>query len=104
MVVQAALVGLSFTLWALLPGVIARGEAAARISMGAVIYGLFALIQRIGIGLGTLLLGLMLRGIGIAQGAAASEPLRLAIAAMPLGFLLLSAAVMLANPMVRRQV
>ena len=103
-VVQAALVGLSFTLWALLPGVIARGEAAARISMGAVIYGLFALIQRIGIGLGTLLLGLMLRGIGIAQGAAASEPLRLAIAAMPLGFLLLSAAVMLANPMVRRQV
>ena len=101
-VVQAALVGLSFTLWALLPGVIERGENETHVSMGAVIYGLFALIQRIAIGLGTLLLGALLGHIGLDHGAAAGQPLRLAIAALPLGFLLLSAAIMIANPLVRR--
>lgn len=101
-VVQAALVGLSFTLWALLPGVIERGENEVHVSMGAVIYGLFALIQRVAIGLGTLLLGALLGHIGTDHGAMAGQPLRLAIAALPLGFLLVSAAIMLANPLVRR--
>jgi GPH family glycoside/pentoside/hexuronide:cation symporter len=100
-VVQAALVGLGFTLWALLPGVIEAGERAARVSMGAVVYGLFALIQRVGIGLGTLLLGLQIGQLGSDPGAGAA--LRLAIAAMPLGFLLVSAGIMLANPLVRRR-
>ncbi len=101
-VMQAALVGLSFTLWALLPGVIERGEDQVHISMGAVVYGLFALIQRVGIGLGTLLLGVLLRHIGVDHGTLAGQHLRLAIAALPLGFLLMSAAIMLANPLVRR--
>ena len=70
--------------------------------MGAVVYGLFALIQRVGIGLGTLLLGVLLRHIGVDHGTMAGQHLRLAIAALPLGFLLVSAAIMLANPLVRR--
>ena len=97
-VVQAALIGLQFALWALLPGVIARAERRSGQTMGAVIYGYFAGLQRLAIGLGTLVLGQVLGDIGLERQAVNAETLRLAIAALPLLLLGLAAAVMAASP------
>lgn len=97
--VQVTMTGVNFALWALLPRVIEAGEAASGLRMGAAVYGLFALVQRVGIGLGTLLLGLVLGQAGLGQG----EPLRLTLAALPLGFLALSAVAMLTGPLMRER-
>ena len=97
-VVQAALIGLQFALWALLPGVIARAERRSGQAMGAVIYGYFAGLQRLAIGAGTLVLGQVLGDIGLERQAVNAETLRLAIAALPLVLLGLAAAMMAASP------
>lgn len=97
-VVQAALIGLQFAVWALLPGVIARAERRSGMAMGAVIYGYFAGLQRLAIGIGTLVLGQVLGDIGLERQAVNAETLRLAIAALPLVLLGLAAAVMAASP------
>ena len=97
-VVQAALIGLQFAVWALLPGVIARAERRSGRAMGAVIYGYFAGLQRLAIGIGTLVLGQVLGDIGLERQAVNAETLRLAIAALPLVLLGLAAAVMAASP------
>jgi len=96
-VVQAALIGMQFAVWALLPGVIARAERRCGTAMGAVIYGYFATLQRVAIGVGTLLLGHVLGGIGLERQTVSGEVLRLAIAAPPLVLLWLAAGVMWAG-------
>ena len=96
-VVQAALIGLQFAVWALLPGVIARAERRSGTAMGAVIYGYFATLQRVAIGVGTLLLGHVLGAIGLERQAVSGEALRLAIAAPPLLLLWTAAGVMWAG-------
>ena len=101
-VVQAALVGLQFALWAFLPAVIARSEAQLGQGIGAAIYGYSALIQRAGIGLGTRLVGGVLRLLAPGHAAISGGALRAAIASLPLSLLALSVAIILGNPLMRR--
>lgn len=95
---QAGAVGLSFVMWAFLPEVIDLGRRAGDGDAEALAYGWLALLQRIAIGLGTLLLGL---GFGSGGIRAGGTWMRLSLTVVPFGFLALSGALMLLNPHAR---
>lgn len=94
---QVATGGLNFALWALLPDVMDHSEQRGGVRSEAALYGMVALVQRVAIGLGTGIFGLTLSQ-GTMGGSAA---LRMTLAFIPLAFLLLSAAIMVLDPMVR---
>nr|WP_281377253.1 MFS transporter [Stakelama sediminis] len=101
-VMQVAIVGQSFVLWALLPRTIDHGERNLGVRADAATYGLVALLQRLGIGMGTLMLGYILGHEGLknsfAHTIASETGLRLGIALVPLFFFLLAGLIMLAYP------
>ena len=97
--VQAGIVGLHFSYWALLPDTVEFGQQQSGFRGEAVIYGLSALFQRLAIGFGTLLVG-----FGLGQGGASGLPAesatyRFVLSVIPLTFLALAALLMLANPL-----
>ncbi len=102
---QSSIVGLNFAVWAMLPEAIAYGQRQTGVRVEAVLYGYVALIQRIAIGLGALMLGLTLSGgdhaIGPAQGSGAALAFRSTISAVPILLLLVSAAFMWLSPLKR---
>lgn len=102
---QAAIVGLSFVFWAMLPNTIEYGEQATGLRVEGVVFGLAALLQRIAIGAATAILGFGFGAAGyVANAEQSAETLagmRWTIALAPLGFLILSCAFMAMNPLGR---
>lgn len=101
--VQAMLMGLNFVFWAMLPNTIEFGDRHTGVHVEGLIFGLATLLQRIGIGFGTALLGWTMGSAGyVANQAASSETLdalRWSVAFMPFLFLLLSGIAMMFNPL-----
>lgn len=103
MLMQGAIVGLHFAFWALLPDTVEWGERTSGRRVEGTVFGLAALLQRFAIGVATAILGLSLGEAGftanVAQAPAALGAMRLTIALVPLGFLLLSAVLMWLCPL-----
>jgi len=99
--IQGATVGLHYAFWALLPDTVEWGQRQFGVRSEAVLYGMAALMQRIAIGVGTLLLGFGLGREDMHYSAASHGGYRLVLALIPLGFLILAGLMMLANPLRR---
>ncbi|MFL6764680.1 MAG: MFS transporter [Sphingomicrobium sp.] len=104
--VQAAVVGLHFTFWAMLPNTIEFGEAATGVHVEGTVFGVAALLQRVAIGIATAILGWSFASAGyvanVHQSLGTLVAMRATVALVPLGFLALSCAAMLLNPLGRR--
>ena len=102
---QAAIVGLHFAFWALLPDTVEYGQRTTGLRVEGTVFGVAALLQRVAIGLATALLGWSFDEAGYAanavQGDATLAGMRLSVALWPLGFLALSALLMWWNPLRR---
>jgi len=102
---QVAMTGFNFVFWAMLPNTIEYGERMTGLRVEGTAFGLAALLQRVAIGAATGLLGVALTAIGYVadapQSAATLAGLRWTVGLVPLGFLVLSAAFMLWNPLTR---
>ncbi|WP_407826995.1 MFS transporter [Sphingomonas sp.] len=103
---QAAIVGLHFVFWAMLPNTIEYGEQATGVRVEGTVFGVAALLQRVAIGIATAILGWSFASAGyvanIHQSAATLAAMRATVALVPLGFLALSCAAMILNPLGRR--
>lgn len=99
--VQASIVGLHFSFWAMLPDTVEYGQRTTGVRGEAVLYGLSALFQRLAIGLGTLLVGIGLGGEGLHHAEAGDATYKMVLAVIPLCFFALAGLVMLANPLRR---
>jgi Na+/melibiose symporter-like transporter len=104
-IMQALIVGLHFTFWAMLPNTIEYGEKETGVHVEGTVFGLAALLQRVGIGIATAILGW---GFASAGYVANVQPtpvtlagMRATVAVVPLIFLILSCAAMLLNPLGR---
>lgn len=95
---QAATMGLHLAFWALLPDTVEWGQQRSGHRVEATAFGLATLLQRVAIGIATLLLGFGLNEAGyranVLPSAAAAGNMRLVIALLPLGFFALSALIM----------
>ena len=104
---QTMIVGLFFVFWAMLPNTIEYGEQATGLHVEGTVFGLAALLQRVAIGIATAILGWSFSEAGFVankpQSSATLDSMRATIALVPLLFLALSCAAMLANPLGRRQ-
>lgn len=102
---QAAIIGLHFAYWAMLPDTIEYGEHAHGLRVEGAVFGVAALLQRVAIGLATGLMGLMFGASGYVADARLSAQtltdMRWTIAGVPLVCLVLAALAMLANPLRR---
>lgn len=100
---QAAIVGLHFSFWAMLPNTIEFGESTTGLRVEGAVFGLASLLQRIAIGLATAILGLGFESAGyvanVHQSAGTLAVMRWTITLVPLGFLALSWLLMLLNPL-----
>ena len=94
---QCAIVGLHFAIWAMLPDAIDFGASRTGIRAEATLFGLAASLQRVAIGLGTLIVGQGLAATGLREGAG----LRVTIAVLPMAFFALAGLLMLASPLRR---
>jgi GPH family glycoside/pentoside/hexuronide:cation symporter len=105
MAMQAAIVGLNFVFWAMLPNTIEYGERETGLRVEGTVFGLAALLQRIAIGIATALLGWSFGAAGyvanIEQSAETLAGMRWTIIVLPLAFLAVSCGVMLLNPLRR---
>jgi len=103
---QIMIVGLNFVFWAMLPNTIEYGERATGVHVEGVVFGVAALLQRIAIGVATAILGWSFASAGyvpnVEQSAQTLAGMRHTVAFVPLLFLALSCAAMLANPLGRR--
>lgn len=103
--VQVAIVGLNFVFWAMLPDTIEFGQHETGLRVEGTVFGLAALLQRVAIGLATLILGWSLSSAGfvanVAQSDATLSMMGRTLALVPIGFLLLSAVLMSFNPLHR---
>jgi sugar (glycoside-pentoside-hexuronide) transporter len=105
MAMQAMIVGLNFVFWAMLPNTIEYGEQRTGLRVEGAVFGMAALLQRVAIGIATVILGLGFESAGyvanVAQSGATLSAMRLTIALVPLGFLALSCVLMALNPLGR---
>lgn len=100
---QAAIVGLHFSFWAMLPNTIEFGEQTTGLRVEGAVFGLASLLQRVAIGVATAILGLGFEKAGYVANVHQSEGtlavMRWTITLVPLAFLTLSALLMLLNPL-----
>lgn len=105
MAMQACIVGLHFVFWAMLPNTIEYGERRTGLRAEGMVFGMAALLQRVAIGLATLILGFGFGSAGYIanaeQDARTLAAMRWTMAGAPLAFLLLSCAGMALNPLGR---
>jgi len=101
-IVQTIVVGLHFTFWAMLPNTIEYGELETGLHVEGAVFGVAALLQRIGIGIATLILGWTFASAGyvanVQQSADVLATMRHTVALVPMLFLALSAVAMLFSP------
>jgi GPH family glycoside/pentoside/hexuronide:cation symporter len=99
---QASVSGFSFGFWAMLPDAIEH-RSPVPADAQAHMFGLAALLQKIGLGIAAALVGALLALSGykpnVAQNAATLLNLRAAMSLFPLAALLVSAAAMVFNPL-----
>ena len=104
---QAAIMGLNFVFWALLPDTIEYGERTTGLRVEGAVFGAAALLQRIAIGVATAILGWSLGSAGyvanVEQSAETLSAMRWTIAIVPLVFLSLSCLLMVFNPLGRHE-
>jgi GPH family glycoside/pentoside/hexuronide:cation symporter len=104
---QVMAVGIYFVFWAMLPNTIEYGERATGLHVEGVVFGVAALLQRIAIGIATAILGLSFASAGyvanVQQSVATLAGMRATVALVPLGFLALSCAAMVLNPLGRER-
>lgn len=104
---QAATVGLHFAFWALLPEVIDHGERTGGVRTEGIVFGLAALLQRIAIGLATLLIGVSFGEAGyvanVVQTPATLAAMRMTIALVPLAGFVVSGLLMALAPAASRR-
>ncbi|PVX31007.1 hypothetical protein DD559_18090 [Sphingomonas pokkalii] len=102
---QAAIVGLHFVFWAMLPNTIEYGERTTGLRVEGAVFGMAALLQRVAIGAATLILGFGFGSAGYVANAeqqtATLATMRWTIVVAPLGFFLLSCLAMAFNPLGR---
>lgn len=103
--IQAAIVGLHFAFWALLPDTVEYGQRVTGVRVEGTVFGVAALLQRIAIGAATAILGWSFVGAGytpnVAQSAGTLAGMRLSIALILLAFFALSALLMWLNPLAK---
>jgi GPH family glycoside/pentoside/hexuronide:cation symporter len=104
-VMQALIVGLHFTFWAMLPNTIEYGEKETGLHVEGTVFGVAALLQRVAIGIATAILGWGFASAGyvanVQQTSATLAGMRATVAVAPLVFLVLSCVAMLLNPLGR---
>ena len=104
---QVMIVGLNFVFWAMLPNTIEFGERETGVHVEGTVFGVAALLQRIAIGIATAILGWSFASAGyvanVQQSAATLAGMRATVAFVPLGFLALSCAAMVLNPLGRER-
>lgn len=104
-IMQAIIVGLHFTFWAMLPNTIEFGELKTGLHVEGTVFGVAALLQRIAIGIATAILGWSYASAGyvanVRQSAETLTAMRGTVALVPLLFLALSSLAMLFNPLGR---
>jgi GPH family glycoside/pentoside/hexuronide:cation symporter len=102
---QTIIVGLHFTFWAMLPNTIEFGELETGLHVEGIVFGVAALLQRVGIGIATAILGWSYASAGyvanVQQDAGTLSAMRETVALVPLLFLALSSVAMLFNPLGR---
>lgn len=100
---QTTLLGLHFIFWAMLPNTIEFGQKETGLRVEGTVFGLAALLQRIAVGFAVAILGWSFDSAGyvanVEQSPATLAAIRWTIAIVPLGFLALSCAFMLLNPL-----
>lgn len=105
---QVMIVGLNFIFWAMLPNTIEYGEQATGIHVEGTVFGVAALLQRIAIGIATVILGWSFSTAGyvanVHQSEATLNGMRATIVVAPTLFLALSCVAMLLNPLGRETV
>ena len=101
-ITQTIVVGLHFTFWAMLPNTIEYGERETGLHVEGAVFGVAALLQRIGIGIATAILGWTFASAGyvanIQQSANVLAAMRNTVAFVPMLFLALSGVAMLFSP------
>jgi GPH family glycoside/pentoside/hexuronide:cation symporter len=104
---QVVIVGLHFSFWAMLPNTIEYGAKETGLHVEATVFGVASLLQRIGIGVATAILGWSFASSGyvanVHQSAATLSGMRATTALVPLFFLLLSSAAMIFCPIGREK-
>jgi GPH family glycoside/pentoside/hexuronide:cation symporter len=104
---QVMIMGLNFVFWALLPNTIEYGERETGVHLQGTVFGVAALLQRIAIGIATAILGWSFASAGyvpnVHQSAGTLASMRATVAFVPLVFLALSCAAMIANPLGRER-
>jgi GPH family glycoside/pentoside/hexuronide:cation symporter len=100
---QILFVGLQFAFWAMLPNTIEYGEKTTGLRVEGTIFGVAALLQRIAIGLATLILGFVFERAGYVANAKQThdmlEAIRLTMTVLPGLFIALSCLAMIRNPL-----
>jgi len=101
-VTQTIIVGLHFTFWAMLPNTIEYGELETGLHVEGAVFGVAALLQRIGIGIATAILGWTFASAGyvanVQQSAEMLATMRNTVAFVPMFFLAASGVAMLFSP------
>jgi GPH family glycoside/pentoside/hexuronide:cation symporter len=101
-VTQTIIVGLHFTFWAMLPNTIEYGELETGLHVEGAVFGVAALLQRIGIGIATAILGWTFASAGyvanVQQSADMLATMRNTVAFVPMFFLAASGVAMLFSP------
>jgi GPH family glycoside/pentoside/hexuronide:cation symporter len=104
---QAMIVGLNFVFWAMLPNTIEYGERETGTHVEAAVFGMAALLQRIGIGIATAILGWSFDAVGyvanVPQSEATLAGMRAVVVVVPVVFLALSCVAMATSPIGRRE-
>jgi GPH family glycoside/pentoside/hexuronide:cation symporter len=104
---QVMAVGVYFVFWAMLPNTIEYGEVETGLHVEAAVFGVAALLQRIAIGIATVILGWSFNSAGyvanVRQSAATLADMRATVALVPLLFLALSFGAMILNPLGRER-
>ena len=104
---QAMIMGLNFVFWAMLPNTIEYGERATGLHVEGAVFGMAALLQRIAIGIATVILGWSFASGGyvanVRQTAEMLHRMRETVAIVPLVFLALSCIAMAFNPLGRER-
>lgn len=100
---QVALTGFNYAFWAMLPDTVEFGELVTGVRLETTTFGAAALLQKLGVGLASALMGLTYQLVGYRMVAPGSSHAGTAVTmvAGPALFIALSVPLMIANPLRR---
>ena len=103
-VMQVALIGFNSAFWAMLPDTVEFGALVAGVRLETTTFGAAALLQKLGVGLASALMGLTYQLVGyrvVGPGTSHAAGTAVTMVAGPALFIALSVPLMLANPLRR---